>query len=189
MNIFEKLSMARQISFHDGKIILLDQRVSVVPVEFLASITKTINDSSDQVFEVYSAAKTAVREGFAKRLGEAYDFKFRDYSQWLVDIATMSGWGRLEWADLDFDNKRGVIAVTDSPIGSKLSGQVDSPVDHVIRGLMAGGASHSFNADVDILETECVALGDPKCKFVIQSPKEFLKSDNPLVKKQLSGIK
>jgi len=167
----------------------LQQRVAIVPADFLVTLTKQIHDSPERIFEIYTAAKTAVRNEFAKNLGTTFDFSFEDYGKWLVDIAKFSGWGKLEWGDLDFEKRRAIIYITNSPVGNKLVGQVNDPVDHIIRGLMAGGASYAFNRDVDILETKCIAVGDPFCEFIIKPSEEFLKSRSPLVKRQLSGLK
>ena len=54
-----------------------------------------------------------------------------------------------------------------------LKGKVKKPVDHFIRGLIAGWATASFKWDIDVIEQECSALGSDKCKFVFKKAEEI----------------
>ena len=188
MNIFDKLMLSRQVSFQDGRIELLGQRVVISPSDFFASYVLKINDRPELVTDVYLAAKQATRDGFATNLGKANKFTFEDYSQWLVDLAILSGWGQIKWVEREKDKLRGVLSATDSPVALNLKGKVKRPCDHVIRGLMAGGASSAFRANVEIIEYECEALGHDACKFVIGTPADLCKRFPALYKAQLRGI-
>jgi len=166
MNIFDKLLLAKEMSFTEGKIQVLGNRVVLPPANFFSEFASRINDSPEMVDIVYQSAKVSFRDGIAKTIGKKYGFNINDFYRWLTDIATMAGWGILKWEEFDAESKKGVIFVEDSPVASDLKGKVKSPCDHVVCGFIAGGTSALFMEDMDVVETECLALGAPRCKFI-----------------------
>jgi predicted hydrocarbon binding protein len=191
MSIFEELMLARQISFQDGRVELTGQRVVISPSAFFGAYTKSICDSPELVGAFYRAAKQAMTEGFGKDVGKAYGFSFSNYLDWFVKLAKLSGWGKIEWQESDEKKHTGIISAEGSPVAAYLKGKIASPCDHVIRGLMAGGASSAYKLDLDIVETECEALGAAKCLFVIDTAENLRKRHPDLAKLQLgeSGAK
>lgn len=180
--------VARQISFLEGKIELMGQRVVIAPSEFFANYMIEMGDNPELVYGIYAAAKQIMKERFGVNLGKTYGFSFKDYATWFVDIAKLSGWGDVKWESRDETNHKGTISIGDSPISGYLNGKVKYPCDHIIRGLMAGGACSAFVDEVDIIETECSALGATRCKFIIDK-KDALKSNFPDLAKQQLGVK
>ncbi len=187
MSIFEELMLARQVSFQDGSVELTGQRVVISPSDFFGIYIKSISDDPEQVGAFYRAAKQAVKEGFGKNVGKAYGFSFSNYLDWFVKLAKMSGWGKIEWRENNEEKRTGVLETEGSPVAVYLKGNVKSPCDHVIRGLMAGGASSAYKLDLDIVETECEALGNAKCVFVIDTAENLRKNHPDLAKLQLGG--
>lgn len=178
--------LAKQIAFQEGKIELVGQRVVFSPADFFGVYIERINDDPKLVNNFYKAAKRAVQEGFGINVGKLYGFSLKDYSNWFVELATLSGWGKVYWKDIDRENNRGIIELENSPVAAYLKGKVKSPCDHVIRGFMAGGASSALKLDLDMIETECEALGAQKCKFVMDSTNN-LKAKYPNIAKQQLG--
>ncbi len=185
MSIFEELMLARQVSFQDGRVELTGQRVVISPSDFFGLYIESICKDPKLVGAFYGAAKRAMREGFGRDVGKTYGFSFEDYLNWFVKLAKMSGWGKIEWLESDKEKNTGVIGTEGSPVAAYLKGKVDAPCDHVIRGLMAGGASSAYRLDLDIVETECEALGDAKCIFVIDTSENLMKKYPGLAKLQL----
>jgi predicted hydrocarbon binding protein len=183
MNVFEELMLARQLSFTVGDIHLLGNRVTIVHATFWAEYTMRMNEDPKKVFELYDSAKISFRDGMAKSIGKRYGLSFNDFFKWLTDIAMLAGWGKLTWVDLNDTNKTGIILVDNSPVVEVLKGKVHNPIDHLIRGFIAGGASGWLNTDIDAIEEECAAMGAPQCKFVFR-PKEQFKV-TPEVTRQL----
>jgi predicted hydrocarbon binding protein len=186
MGIFEELMLAKQLSFKEGEISLLDQRIVMFPSNFLALYTEKIKDKRELVKELYECAKDSVRESFGPSVGKAYGFSVLDYTNWFVSILNMSGWGNVHWEENEWEKKRGVIKIEHSPIAKYLKGKVSSPCDHIMRGFMAGGGASAFDLDIDTIEVECEALGAEKCKFIVDS-KENLKSRFPELFEQQVG--
>jgi predicted hydrocarbon binding protein len=185
MSIFEELMLARQISFQDGSVELTGQRVVILPSDFFGTYIKSICDNPELVGAFYRAAKQTMREGFGKNVGKDYGFSFSNYLDWFVKLAKMSGWGRIEWLESEEEKHTGTIGAEGSPVAAYLKGKVKSPCDHVIRGLMAGGASSAYRLDLDIVETECEALGGARCVFVIDTAENLRKRYPELAKLQL----
>lgn len=44
----------------------------------------------------------------------------------------------------------------------------DKPTSHMFRGLLAGFLSKLRGRDVKVVETTCIAMGDPCCEFLAQ---------------------
>ncbi len=185
MSFFEKLLLSKQLSFNLGDIELLDQRLVIVSSEAFANYIYSINDSNElAVSNLYQIAKKAMIQ-LGINIGKKYSFSFGDYSTWFVEIARLNGWGKAKWELLDKKNFKGIISIEDSPISTALKNKVKNPCDHIIRGLIAGGATSSFKMDVEVIETECIAQGKEKCIFVIDTDSN-LKSQFPdLYTKQL----
>lgn len=186
MSLFDELTMIRQLTFKDGTIKLLEQRIVISPSIVFSDYSMAINDSPDKVAEFYKSIKSSSKDNFAESVGKSYGFNFQNYFDWMTKIVVLSGWGRWKWDLLDEEKKMGKISVSESPVAENLKGKVKCPVDHVIRGFMAGGASASLKIDIDVVEEECVALGAPQCKFVFKPHDQF--EPTPEVIRQIGQI-
>jgi predicted hydrocarbon binding protein len=185
MNIFEKLMLARQLSFKEGKIELLGQNLVFSPADFFSRYIYALKDKPELIISLYNSAKSTMKEGFSLNVGKSYGFSFKDYARWFVDIAELSGWGQVVWEDINEAEMKGVITITNSPVAANLKNKVSAPCDHITRGFMAGAASSAFKEEVDMIEIECEALGAQKCKFIMGKI-DYLKSKFPdIVKNQV----
>lgn len=178
--------LVKQLTFKDGSINLMGWPLVFAPANFFSLLIEKINEDPDLVAELYYAAKLSNKEGFTTWIGKNYDMTFMDTTKFFVDIVGLVGWGNASWIELDHENKKGRIGVEGSAMTSNLKGKVKTACDHVIRGFMAGGASTAFKTDIDMIETECEALGAEKCIFVMDS-KENLKAKYPKLAKQQLG--
>jgi len=185
INLFDKLMLSRQLKFTEGEIDMLGQRVTIVPADLFTIFIIGINDKPDRVGEVYYAAKQAMKDNFATNIGKSYGFSQKDFSNWFIELAMMSGWGIVRFLENNADKHTAVITIENSPIAVRLKGKVKSPCDHIVRGLMAGGSVSAYNTEVDMVEIECQALGAEKCKFVVDSVENLNKKFPDLVAKQL----
>ncbi len=77
------------------------------------------------------------------------------------------GWGALRWEPVH----PGIAALdsTNWVEAEEPEGQVH-PLCHLTTGLLAGMLSHVAGEDVAVLETECRAQGDRRCRFLFGSP-------------------
>jgi len=178
MGIFNELTLIRQLTFEDGNIRMLGQRMQILPSDVLARYVFDIRDDSQAILKLYISVKDSLREGFGLSIGKTYGFSFKDYSKWFVDLAMVAGWGKIVWEELNEEKRGGVVTIQDSPIASYLKGKVKDPCDHFTRGFIAGAASCAFKEDIDIIEIECEAVNAQKCMFIM-GKKEDLKQKFP----------
>jgi predicted hydrocarbon binding protein len=171
--LFERFMLNNQIAFTDGSIYLMKNRKILVDTRVLANIILTIEDLDNVSYKIYNSIKEDFFSGAAKDMGHNFSFSFNDYFKWLTNIAMLEGWGKFSWKDLNEEKKSGIILVEDSALANILKGKAKKPVDHFIRGFIAGGASASLKADIDVVETECHALGSDKCVFIFKKTEEI----------------
>ena len=98
MDFFEKLMLAKQLSFTEGRIDLLGQRFVIAPSDSLATFIYKINANAKLVGRLYSIAKQAVKNGFGANVGHTYSFSFWNYYEWFLDIAKLGGWGIINFS-------------------------------------------------------------------------------------------
>ncbi len=183
MNVFDELLMAKQISFEQGGVAILGNRVVMPPVAVLGEYSKNINDSPEQIGMLYGSIKRNFEEMVKTSFVKEYGFGLNDYMKWMTKIALLTGWGNFTWAEVDKQKKWAVIIIDNSPVGVRLAGKVKKPVDHAVRGFIAAAVALMLKSDADCMEEECIALGAKKCKFVIKPIGDF--DDTPEFRRQL----
>ncbi|NJK29876.1 MAG: 4-vinyl reductase [Acaryochloris sp. RU_4_1] len=79
---------------------------------------------------------------------------------------TSQGWGNWE---VDLENQSNgfmFINIFDSAVARTL-GDVGKPVCHIYAGLFAGFFTHLVNKELSCIETQCYAMGETYCKFLL----------------------
>lgn len=173
LSLAEHLMSTKQLTFKNGYVEMMGNRMIMPNSKMLSALILKFNESNEIIYDIYETTKRSFEEGTATELGKKYEFDFHSYFEWLTKIAMIVGWGRFKWELLDENHKIGRIYVEDSAIGEDLKGLVKAPVDHFIRGLVAGGASVSLKTDIDVLEEECIAMGAPRCNFLFKPADQF----------------
>jgi len=186
MGLFEKLLMAGRLRLKDGEITMLGEPMVFAPVATFVMIIKAFNNSPEIGKTIYQSSKMTDVLGFTRDLVEKVGVKPEKIPAQMRDIATMSGWSMLDLVDVDFENKRAIIQSRSNPIAN-MYGKSEFPVDHAIRGFVAGALVHAFKTDMDAVETKCISMGNPKCEFVCKPVGEFKESE--LVDRQLPNKK
>ncbi len=184
LKIFADLLMHGEIKIERGTFILFNQKVALVPQTFFIELTKNAIGNPERTIELYETAKKIMWEVFAPKFKDRYKLPANNVVDWMKNIGELGGWGQFEIVDYDEKRKRAIVRIKDASIGSALKPSSE-PVDHVIRGFMAGVASFLFNSDVDYVETKCVAKGDPFCEFIAKQKNEFLKEDLSFTRGQI----
>lgn len=172
VSLLEKLMLARAITFKDGNITMFNNRIIMAPAEFFEQLTSYLDESPENTYKIYHSAKESFKVVVTKDT-RTYNFTVNDYLKWLTEIAESAGWGVLTWDSLEKDSKSGIIKVENSPIAQGLKGKAVLQVDHIIRGFIAGAMCVAFKEDMDVIETECQALGAAACKFVFKPAAEL----------------
>jgi|GEM_PF-3021791 len=151
----------------NGMITILGQRFILTPQETFGNITFAATDlggiNMAKVFMRRAGFEAAykVAETMMARLGLSGEELVRAY----MGSAGKRGWyfGEVE----KLDAKNGVFAcrVTHSPFGIRFDGKSKAPTCDFIAGAMEAMFDAGGFKDMQIVETECVAKGDPHCVF------------------------
>ncbi len=104
----------------------------------------------------------------AQKYRDVFGLDARQSVEFMARMGAEIGWGKIEIARLDLDARVLEITVASSPFAAA-HGQAAHGVCHLLRGVFAGLASGIFESEVESREVECLALGNPQCRIVIQS--------------------
>lgn len=170
--LFKKLLMAGQIKFEEGSISFLNSRVLITPSELFINLMNRFKYNDNICLEFYRASKSTNIKGFAKEVSRKYNLKQLELAKWLINTGNVSGWGNIKFIAQDNNNKTGVVEVRNG-ISQKIKSKI--PVDHFLRGQIAGGTSAAFNMEFECIERKCIAEGDECCEFVIKPRSIFIK--------------
>lgn len=169
-----KLLMSGQLKFDQGQITIFDQRVLIFPMSMVEIMMEKAIKDEEFARSIYDAAKRSViefSEKVCKRLNITKEKEFLDI---LFKLTEMNGYGQIVPTKIDYESKTGVLQLKGLPSKSLFGkfGGVKT-ADIYWCGLVAGGLSHVFEADVDAIETRCVIDGKDSCEIVAGKP-EFL---------------
>jgi predicted hydrocarbon binding protein len=108
----------------------------------------------------------------SKRYKDVFNYTDEEIIAFMCRMGGEIGWGKFSLVELDTVDKRLIIQGEGSPFAEAYAR--DRPkttrlsVCHMIRGVLAGMAAGIFGGDVTSEEMECVAKGDPVCRFVVR---------------------
>ena len=167
-----KLFLSKQIIFEKGHIVLLGHRDSFTPLNTYVEILRIMLKNKNENL-IYKSCKTSGYEWFELMAKNFPGMKQMEAIKWGIDLVTLSGWGipSLKKADL---NKKHFIFILKNSTTAKNFGKYKEPVDHLFRGLVAGGMSYIVKTDLDSIETHCTVLGDKVCEFFVAPQKDLL---------------
>ena len=80
-----------------------------------------------------------------------------------ASIFTSTGWGRMQIDKFTLNPHYALITVYNN-FECEI-GQASKPYSQLTRGLIAGYLSHLLGLEMEVNETECLARGDPHCRF------------------------
>lgn len=166
--VFKKLMFARQISFEEGKITMLNQPIIIAPLYLFVNFKKDLEskysvEETDKI--IYNASKeTGIK--YVNLLKKHFKMSKVDMIKWAANSITLSGWGKVIVVKVDATACRSILQVTDSWFAREY-GKSTRPVDVILQGFFAGGATEVFGKNVECKETKCISKGDRICEFVM----------------------
>jgi len=185
-SVLKKLLFARQIKFEEGKIVLFNQRINMVPVYSFATLQMEIEKIGKEEI-IYQSMKKLGRQ-WTTDLQREYKTKHRAVIEWGINVVTLAGYGTVEIIKDSVEKKAAVYLLKDSSMVDyilKNKIKVKHPVDHMFRGMLAGTYCTLYNMDMDCVETKCRAKGDKVCEFVVKERSKFDLKD-PKIKRQIA---
>jgi len=182
--LFDLFKYARLLNIKDGNIKVWDIPMNIIPTFVLRDLQKDLIETMGyrKAFEkIYSNTKSGSAEynkNFIKSQGFTDKRKIID---WQTKIVSLSGWGTIEIAKIDFENDAYVAHFKEIPFARQY-GKVKYPVDFLVCGFIAGGFSAALGKNLECYETQCIAQGKPYCEFIVGQKKTIDKKRETLWK-------
>lgn len=85
-----------------------------------------------------------------------------------LNLFTALGYGILNVKAVDLDAKTAYIHIQGGFESADSRSASVTPQCHFIRGLLGGWFSQLFESRIEVIETQCVAKGNPACVFQVQ---------------------
>jgi len=168
------LLMHGQLKFEKGRITLLEQRISMLPLYNTVEIQKSL-EKLGQVNLLYFSNKKFGLE-WTKKIYKSFKTKETEIFKWGINSVTLAGWGEVSLLENSSNGKKIRFKLEDSGI-VEYYGESSKPVDHIFRGMIAGAMSATYNLDMDAIEVSCKAQGKESCEFLVMPAKNFDRTD------------
>lgn len=170
------------VEWKEGKFFLLGMNAWISAAFSCVFLQRLLEEKVDlqQIQQLYYAhGQFQAREGvriFNKRFGYPKTFSERAA---LLDLHlgqfTVTGTGQYQWVLKDMQNKEFIVSGI-SPLAEEYGKYFSTdrrPIDHFIRGLMAGFISETIGEELYCFESTCIAHGKPQCTFIIKEKKKY----------------
>lgn len=174
--IFTNTLTYKQNNFH-----LVNIPFLIFPVDLLVELIKESDIGKRK--EIYYKIKESSANYFLPKFDEI-KLDGKKQLDFVKTFFIASGWGSINLIDVDFEGKKAIIIVENSPFVKQLKGKVDFEVDLILRGVFASLFSEIFKENIECVESECGAVNGEKCKFIIKPASEF-DFNNKVVRNQL----
>ncbi|MDE1851359.1 MAG: 4-vinyl reductase [Candidatus Micrarchaeota archaeon] len=181
MNFFEMLIMSRKMAFQDGTVTLYGENVLIFPAPSIIKYICLTGTDPKNAKELYHMAKESIleRRGNINSTGNSE----ADVS-WVIDTVNLYGLGKLHYQETAGTAPAGIIIVENSPFSNSPDCMVGAPMDHILRGILAGMASAVFNKELEAVETECRVVGSSVCKIALDTKENLMKRYPAMYKAQ-----
>jgi len=158
-----------------GEIRILDSRVVIMNIDMFKSFRDDMLKIAGPVADhlIYIAAKDHAREyvnyviekSKIEKLVDKTEIEKEFIPEQISQILTQFGYGRL--IPEKVTDEELVASINNSAIASQYE-NTEVPVCSHIAGLIAGGVTAIYGKEFDCEEVECLAKGDPVCRFVVR---------------------
>jgi predicted hydrocarbon binding protein len=167
---YDKFIFTGQIKFHNSNFHLIDIPFVVFPVQVLSALL--FNSSVDEAKKIYFSVKNSVKD-FSALLKAKPKYSGISLINFVNEFFSNSGFGRIRVVHFDEENLRAIVLVSFSPFSFPFKNKATKPMDHILRGIIAGIFSFAFEKDFDCIETKCIAMNSSECEFIVNRNQEF----------------
>jgi len=182
--LFDLFKFAKLLNISDGNISVWNIPMNIIPTFVLRDLQKDLIKELGyrKAFEkIYSSTKSGSAE-YNKNFISSQGFTDkRKIIDWQSKIVSLSGWGTIEIAKIDFEKDEYIAHFKENPFTKKY-GKTTYPIDFFICGFIAGGFTASIGKELECYESECLAQGKPYCEFIVGPKKVIDKKRNALWK-------
>lgn len=168
-------SILADLTYHptDGALRFKDVRYLLIRPETLASIQTAMEAEigPERAGEILYAGGFTGGQLSGRKYKDVLGLTDREAVEFICRMGGEIGWGHFRLVDLDPQARRLVVDVDHSPFAGAYVGPASggAGVCHLIRGVLGGLASGVFGAEVQAHETQCLAIGDARCRFEVET--------------------
>ena len=188
--LMKQLMLGGELQFGEGKIAFMGQRMQLVNSSFFAYRLKYAEDFWKEAQMQYRAMKDANIKGWFEPLRKEKGLKGDELSDWAKKYFNLAGWGKLTVKFSQFLKGRALLQIEDSALAKAYLenfGKSKHPMCHLARGGICSGANDIINrTDIEVVETKCIAQGNPFCEMIIRPHSEFKNPEYGPYKNQIS---
>ena len=157
------------LTYETGRLTFKDVRYMLIRPDTVVEFQKAVEAmvGPEKCAEAMMAGGYTGGSRSSKRYKEVFNYTAEEIVAFICKMGGEIGWGKFNVIKLDVPGKEFIVEVENSAFAAAY-GEADRGVCHMIRGVLAGMATGIFGSDVASEETECVAQGDPVCRFIIR---------------------
>jgi predicted hydrocarbon binding protein len=169
------------MTFEEGKVTFYGQDVLIIPYIPIMEYMAQISNDTESTKIIYSMTKEAMLEN---REGIIKVYKASGDSDWICNTINLFGQGKIKYEN-SATEPIGVIILENSISAKDIKYTTKYPIDHILRGIIAGIVSVVLDKDIDAIETMCCATGSSNCKFFIATKEDIENKFAILYKQQI----
>lgn len=172
--------MAKQLTIEDGRIEEFGVRMAFFPTfTLIKMVEKMYERQGEEAFEILFEAGKDHGHHIVEEVGKKNDIPKNRFVEETVESANVLGLGKVESKQFNPEG-RILLKVTDSPFVEEIRksdkfGDMDRPVDDLMRGMIHGIGEEIFETEVDSKEKMCEIQGDNHCLIEVRI-KDFNKN-------------
>ena len=175
LGIATKLLVQRQLRFEAGHMILLGQKICMMPIHTIGKIQLELKRHKSENF-IYYATKESGYDWWKGMKKKFHTTKINEMLEWGIKIMSLAGWGNVTILKVDSENKEITYKIENSSIASYIGRSGDSE-DHIFRGYLAGSNEYFFAVESDAIEVKCTSKGDSYCVIIAKPTKALTQKD------------
>ncbi|MFH1752404.1 MAG: V4R domain-containing protein [archaeon] len=176
-----RLLLNKHFKMDKGKISVFKQEGIMIPVTILSGLLKVFEERN--AIRLYNASKKGGIDRIKQMKQDYGNMSNEELIMWGSRLVTFAGWGELNVVSVKPKNIVITYEVKDSAL-TETREKTNKAIDHILRGLLAGGLSQGFGSSMEAIETQCKAKGNPICQIIVKEKNTFDKN-HPLYKEQV----
>jgi len=178
------LLISGKMQFAPGRIDLLGDRLTMLSMNAVKQMTEDAEKRGiDGIQDMYFEGWVFGYE-FTYKLIENLNLKrFEETYKVVMDVTGLIGFG--DYKTLEFKRGFAKFQVLKNPL-AEICKPADHPIDHLLRGMNAGGGTVVHGEIINDVELECLAQNRPHCIFINANEKYMHENGgDPFVASQL----
>lgn len=165
-------SILAELAYHpdEGGLRFRGVRYLLIRPETLASLLRALAGEvgPERAGDLLYAGGFTGGQLSGRRYKADFGLNDREAVEFMCRMGGEIGWGRFSLVALDPDAERLVVEVDHSPFAAAYGAGAPAGVCHLVRGVLGGLADGLFGNPVRAREVQCMAQGDPKCRFEVE---------------------